>query len=721
MTTRPDLLELTPEALMALANAGFVKRAQKDLAAGHTPRLEQSDDGDITAHFEDGVRTHLAPGRTLRDADCSCASAGMCRHRVLLVLTYQHQHADASPAHAPSPAGAAAESASEAQTGATWSPAAFDDAALASSFAPSVLAQAQRLAAERPIVTLQPGQAGAPPLARLPMSTVRFFSRNALAHARCDCKQGSGCAHVVVAVWAFREAARLGRDGMAGAVEVPPRTSDSPAAVLPFESAAAQAARAELESLARTLWLDGSSQPPGNLAGRIEALRVQLEALGWRWMRDALDELDRLLHAHHARSSRFDAHRLLAVVTELWARLQAAGAAARTDQAATPAGGSPDPTHPVLHSSQILGLGVKGEVELDHLRLVSLGAVLWSDPESEGADLVLADPDTQTVSVLSREWSRADQTNTAVESLTGRRVAGFPLRQLAAGQIITKTARRRANGSIDIAANKRQTGVMPLSPTAWDELRAPLCQTRVRDLVAHLRSTPPDFVLPRQAANGATADAGGHLHVVSLSDADVVHHHWDAAAQMLHATLVAAPASDDLVEDDPLFLTLPHRAATPHAVDVLARALAGEWGPIRALAGTVRLHGGRAVMQPLALLTSQRGVILQVEPAAAQTLPLQAERHDPPELEALAADTLDMLTRWLRQGLRHRGSKVGNHTRTQVERLQQAGLRRSATLLSQVEAHLRGEARARLVPTLSTLVLILQAVVACAPAFRRTP
>lgn len=720
MTSRPDLLELTPEALMALANAGFVKRAQKDLAAGHTPRLEQSDDGGITAHFEDGVRTQLAPGRTLRDADCSCASAGMCRHRVLLVLTYQHQHAaDATTEQAESRAELQAGS----QADTAWSPAVFDDAALASSFAPSVLAQAQRLAAERPIVTLQPAQAGAPPLARLPMSTVRFFSRSALAHARCDCKQGSGCAHVVVAVWAFREAARLGRDGMASAVEVPPRTSDRQAEgeTLPLDSAAAQAARAALESLTQSLWLDGSSQPPGNLAGRIEALRAQLEALGWRWVSDALDELDRQLHAQQTRSSRFDAHRLLTLMTELWARLQAAGAVARTDQAEAPAGSSPDPAHPVLHSSQILGLGVKGEVELDHLRLVSLGAVLWSDPESEGADLVLADPDTQTVSVLSREWSRAGPTTTAVESLTGRRVAGFPLRQLAAGQIITKTARRRANGGIDIAANKRQTGVMPLSPTAWDELRAPLRQTRVRDLVAHLRSAPPNFVQPRQAANGAAADAGGHLHVVSLSDADVVHHHWDAAAQMLHATLVAAPASDDLVEDDPLFLTLPHRAATPHAIDVLARALAGEWGPIRALAGTVRLHGGRAVMQPLALLTSQRGVILQVEPAAAQALPLQAERHDPPELEALAADTLDMLTRWLRQGLRHRGSTVGNHARTQVERLQQAGLRRSATLLSQVEAHLRSEERARLVPTLSALVLILQAVVACAPAFRRTP
>ena len=42
---RVDLLELTPEALTALANAGFVKRAQKDVAAGLLPRVEEAGDG----------------------------------------------------------------------------------------------------------------------------------------------------------------------------------------------------------------------------------------------------------------------------------------------------------------------------------------------------------------------------------------------------------------------------------------------------------------------------------------------------------------------------------------------------------------------------------------------------------------------------------------------------------------------------------------------------
>ncbi len=101
-------------------------------------------------------------------------------------------------------------------------------------------------------------------------------------------------------------------------------------------------------------------------------------------------------------------------------------------------------------------MGVKGEVALDHLRLVSLGAELWSDESGEGASVMFADPDTQAVTVLERQWSRADDATAGgtPANLLGRRVAGFPLRQLASGQVVTKTATRRANGQIDIARGR---------------------------------------------------------------------------------------------------------------------------------------------------------------------------------------------------------------------------------------------------------------------------
>jgi hypothetical protein len=59
---RTDLMELGPDALTALANPGFVKRAQKDVAAGALPALRQDSDGTVHALFADAVQTSMPPG-----------------------------------------------------------------------------------------------------------------------------------------------------------------------------------------------------------------------------------------------------------------------------------------------------------------------------------------------------------------------------------------------------------------------------------------------------------------------------------------------------------------------------------------------------------------------------------------------------------------------------------------------------------------------------------
>ena len=710
-SSRADLLELTPEALTALANAGFVKRAQKDVAAGLLPKLETGADGTVQAQFDDGVRTSLPPGRTLRDAQCSCPASGMCRHRVMLVLAYQAQ-AQAKTVPAEAGASIASVEASPSEPEAAWSPAQFDDAALAASFAPSVLDQAGKLAAARPVVGVQAWRsASAPPVARLPMCSVRFFSRSSLVHARCDCKQGGGCAHVVVALWAFRQAGALEPGSAEVMVEVQPAMSaeedaaSSPVAAV-MQGAAAIALRANIDALLLSLWLDGSSQPAMALAARFESVREQARTLSWSWVDDALDELWQLLQAQQARSSRFDPLRLLRVMTELWARLRAAAHAGRPTEG---------PARPALPASQILGVGVKGEVALDHLRLVSLGAELWSDETAEGASILFADPDTQNVTVLERQWSRtADAAGGAAPSLMNRRVAGFPLRQLASGQVITKTATRRANGLVDITAGARQTGVLPLSPKSWDDLVAPLRQHSVAALVAHLREAQPDFVRPRQAASGASAGASGQLHVVAFERMEMASCHWDAAAQVLHARLgQAAQGDEDTNADDAswLHLSLPHRAVTPGAVDALARTLAGEHGALRAVAGTVHLQGDRAVMQPLTVLTEQRAIVLQVETAAPQPLGLRSDTEEAPALNALAGDTLELLALWLRQGLRHQSGGALSRAHAQVLRLKQAGLGRSAVLLESVLENVRSAQRPALVARLAMLGLVMQGVV----------
>ncbi|VWC56469.1 hypothetical protein BCO18175_00381 [Burkholderia contaminans] len=741
---RDDLLELTPEALTALANAGFVKRAQKDVAAGAVPALAVDGDGTVHASFDDGVRTSLPPGRTLRDAACSCTASGMCRHRVMLVLAYQASmqaneavnaadSADASGGgdgkteHADTRAEAACnrndvgsdegrdgpdDAPPDNDTNGTssadraWSPADFDDAALAASFASSVLEQAARMAAARPVVAVQPWTgAQRSPVARLPMCTVRFFSRRSLAHARCDCRQGSGCAHVVIAVWAFRQAGAPADGVSETIVEVRPPAGDEGERDddrSPLRDEAAHALIADLDKLMHALWLDGSSQPPIALAARVASLRGRLREHGWQWVDDALDEAWQLVHAQHARSSRFEPLRLVRVLAELWARLRAAmSAATQRDGAAVPA-------------RQMLGIGVKGEIELDHLRLVSLGVELWADEAEEGASVLFADPDTQTVMVLTRNWPRAADVAAGgrVPDLAGRRVAGFPLRQIAAGQVVTKTAKRRANGAVDIATGVRQTGVLPLSPKSWDDLAAPIRQPGIAALVAHLRDTLPDFVRPRQAANGAAAGAAGSLHVVAFEPMVLRSIHWDAAAQVLHARLAQVEADTaDAGDDEVLHLALPHRAVAPGAVDALARALSGEWGALRALAGTVRLHAGTAVMRPLAVLTAQRAVVLQTEAAAPQPLPLAGGREPLPALVALAEDTLALLAEWLRQGMRHQGGGALERARAQAARLDRAGLAHAGRLLRALADGLRAAQSASLLAQLGSLTLLLLGIV----------
>ncbi|AVS82378.1 hypothetical protein C8237_15675, partial [Paracidovorax avenae] len=462
--------------------------------------------------------------------------------------------------------------------------------------------------------------------------------------------------------------------------------------------------REALDELLLALWLEGTSQPPMALAARFGAVRAQAQALGWRWVDDGLAELSLLLQSQQARSSRDDPARTLQVTAELWARPRAAAHA--EDASRQP----PGTTRPPLHASQVLGIGVKGEVALDHLKLVSLGAALWADDAAEGASVLFADPDTQTVTVLERQWPRGE--GGPGQALSGRRVAGFPLRQVAAGQVITKTATRRANGAIDIGSGARQTGVMPLSPTAWDDLGAPLRQGSVESLVERLRNAPPEFVQPRQAATGAAGGTSGPLHVVAFPGMHADECTWDAAAQVLHARIVRRDGDGDGAADAAsaaLHLALPHRAAAPGAVDALARTLSGEWGSLRAVAGPVALHQGRAVMQPLALLTDQRAVVPQIETPAAQALALRTASETPQGVQALLGATSQWLAQWLRQGLRHQPGGLETRARDQARQLRHAGLDRTAALLEGVPAHLRSPERGALLRTLSTLALLVQA------------
>src|SRR5918912_807199 len=90
---RLDLLALTPDDLVLLANRGLVKRAQQELLAGDLRcTFDEDIQGNITAQWSDGVECVLPGGKPASGARCSCPATTICRHVLRSVLAYQ-QHA----------------------------------------------------------------------------------------------------------------------------------------------------------------------------------------------------------------------------------------------------------------------------------------------------------------------------------------------------------------------------------------------------------------------------------------------------------------------------------------------------------------------------------------------------------------------------------------------------------------------------------------------------
>lgn len=652
MTIRSDLMELGLDALAALANPGFVKRAQKDVAAGALPGLRQDPDGTVHALFDDGTHTSMAPGVSLRDAECSCTAGGMCRHRVVLVLAYQAGHAGSADEASDGAPDQAAES-----TPAAWSPALFEDAAIAAAVTPQVIEQARKLALERPAATVVPAGAGGVPAANLPMSQVRFFSCTSLALARCDCRLGSGCAHVVLACWAFRQAARSHPGAGEVTLEVAPfgmAPTEAPGALMGTE--AALRAREQVQDWLWSLWREGASQPPAALEARYEGLATELSRLGWTWVREDLDVVWDIVQALARRSNRFGIDDLVRAAAQLHARLAGAVHADATAASRVPA-------------SRILGIGQQGEVALDLLRLVSLGVTCWREDGSAGARIVFADPDTQAACVLERAWPRGADDSNELQQLLNRRVTGFPLRLLAAGQVVTRAARRHANGKVELGSQARQTSVLALSPKAWDDLRAPLRFDTLQALLDHLRSRPPAAI--------RSSEAGGDWHVIGLDGWA-----WDGVQQTLFAQWRDAGG---IV----LRATLGYQALTPGAVDALARALAGEWGALRAVAGPVRREQGGVAIRPVTVLTGQRAVVLALEPKAPQTMQVREMPLADGAGAALLHESLALLGQILRQGLRHVPPALRSRSLAQAAQLEAAGYDHAARLLREVFAERR--------------------------------
>lgn len=547
-STREDLLRLSPEALAQAANLGLVKRAVKELEAGSRPELSLDENNTLTARFGDGVTTVWDAEKPIQQTRCTCGANPVCRHRIMAALAYR---ADAEQAPAP-----------------LTPPVDVSDETLARLLPPRTLALAQSLRGQGLAVELR--VQGEPcPTARLPAATVRFWGGPAIEAARCDCVQAVACEHVALAVWAFQAAG-----------------SDSGQVILGEAAPGASIDRSAYHALAESLLQHGVKR---GAAAHLQALSRALQAAeqaGAVWLRLLLAELETWLGAYAARSARYQAEDGLKLLAELSLRLAA--------------GGQPGQTKPAL------GLGEAGEVEMDRLRLVSLGCRIDRDGDTRRLRQILADSDTGTRFVLNHQWQVSENADELAAASSQRLAPGVRLAQLAGGQLLSQQAKRRADGSLTLAKTRSaQNSLLPQAGD-WASLGQPLRFESVADLRQDKQTHPIPQTTPRHAAASFT--------VLRVEAVETVF--YDPNAQ----TLIGVVLDRD---GEAVVVKRSHEGHLRHALDASAGALSGQFGPLAHVAGLLSWEHGRAVIEPWAFAAG-RVIVPDLEPAcgALSKLPL---------------------------------------------------------------------------------------------------
>ena len=658
MKVRDDRMALTRPALVALANAGFVKRAERELEQGQRPAISE-DEGAIVVVFPDAT-TRLVAGKTLAQAPCTCGANPMCRHRVAAVLAYQALAAEGADASNGLQTDALPESsnATHATKATTWSPGEVDDGALERLLGPSALARARALVKRGLVAEVVRGGSNSDdvPYVHLPTSTVRFLVPRDVTHARCDCTLRTGCEHVALAVWAFREA-DLGRDHAATQVVELGATSQRGTHLFALDTALA---------VATAVLMEGVADLGSSAATRFALARHGLERAGLAWPLAALEELEDLSHAYRKRSARYEPMHVAAVLAELFARARAGRGS-----------GGEVPVRTVLGADEAL------ETRLDQTRLQGLGVHLEDDGDTRIAHIYLADVRSASILVLQRRFSGKDDGPTLALRTA---LAGSSLAAVAAGQIVSNAAVRRANRAVSFATGiLAKTSVMPGGDL--EALASSLFITDVAALVARLRAAPPHMLMARLA----TSD------LFAIRVHEVVEVGYDDARQ----TLVAL-ARDVLGAT--FSIELDQRALAPGAIAALAAAMlptkageAMEAPELRTVVGRVRLATHGLVVTPLAMHCSDarsgatRVVALELltqdakHDAALAALPHVRRATFESQLSEAIAEATRVVNAAAHHGLRQAPAGFRVALGTTRVRLAELGLVRAAAAIATLE------------------------------------
>jgi hypothetical protein len=288
-----------------------------------------------------------------------------------------------------------------------------------------------------------------------------------------------------------------------------------------------------------------------------------------------------------------------------------------------------------------LGSDQAAETAMEQVRLLSLGARLDADDDRRMVRMYFADPDTATVLVLDKTWPNETRNGPDLGQLFAS--SRMSVTNLAQGELITRAARRRANGALDLGAARGMKASLLPSTGSWETLPAPLL---VRDLAAHgerLSKLPPACLTPRSLGAG--------IFVVAIADVQNVDCSSDG--QSVTATVLDAAGNT-------LRLHTQHRNVSPGAVDATVNALRT---PATHVAGELQRTSHGWYMEPLAFFAKQLIAVDLQRPAAAlapAAMPGEADRtlvEEPGDAnDAFAHALIDYLGRALLKGQRATGN-----------------------------------------------------------------
>jgi hypothetical protein len=295
------------------------------------------------------------------------------------------------------------------------------------------------------------------------------------------------------------------------------------------------------------------------------------------------------------------------------------------------------------------------------VRLISLGARLEADGDRRIGEVFFAQRDAKEVLVLRKEWTFAEgdaprNGHELAQLFASSRVS---FAALAKRELVTRAARRRANGLLDLSAARGMKSSMLPGRVAWDALPETLL---VRDLAAHeasVRDRPPAALRPRRRGDG--------VRVV------VVHRVADVSYFAAEQEIVG------IVEDlagTRLVVRAHHRTVSPGAIAAVRDGL--EDGP-RFVSGELRKTSRGWETTPLAIV-GEHVRVPDIERPGGDVEAHAATPEPRDELGALLDAVDEVVERGVHKGVasvRARAQELGG-------RLREAGLVRIAELVAGV-------------------------------------